>query len=123
MKDHLLTWNEVLKRDDIVGGDIQIDQDGFLLRGPISSIKIENGYVYIRVFWMARIEINRLSIGLGEGLEYCIMNFYSVSADTLPTDIGNGRMSIVKPRKGVAIIYPKGDKKLDPANVKNLKIN
>ena len=123
MSNHL-TWEEVLKRDDIVNGDIQIDEDGYILRGPINEIAIENGYVYIRVLWMARRKINRMSVELGNVWEYCRKKFHSVSADILPLDIGRGRISIVKKSdpKSWAIIYPKGDEKLDPANVRGLEI-
>ncbi len=117
-----LTWEDVLKRTDIIGGDIHIDDGGYIFRGPISGIKLEKGHIYIDVSWMARIEISRMSIGLGKGWESCNMSFYRVSVSTLPTDIGNGRISLGVSSKEFSILFPKGDKKLDPAHVKGLKI-
>ena len=125
MSDHT-TWEEVLKRKDMMGRQIQIDEDGFLLRGPIKSIEIKKGHVHVQVSWMARRVVTRLSVELDQIWEYYPIELYSVRANTLPIYLDDGRIIIPLPlpRKGFLTLFPKSEEyDLKPENVNGLPAN
>lgn len=43
LEEVLMTWEDVLARDDIVGGDIETQEGNCVYRGPISAIRMEGG--------------------------------------------------------------------------------
>lgn len=51
-----MTWEDVLKRDDIVGGDIETYENEDIYRGPISEILLKDGYITINAEWIAVME-------------------------------------------------------------------
>ncbi len=110
-----MRWEDVLKRDDIIGGDIEVQQDDYIYRGPINSIRIENGKVYIELSWVAR-----MSLSLGESWKAWHITCFVFSTSVLPTDMGDDRVSLGMSHRGYGIIFPKGGSKLDPAGVKGL---
>ena len=115
-----MTWEDVLKRDDIVDGDIETQEDGDIYRGPISSIRLENGRVRIESPWTARMEGGMSSGGLWKNWE---VYPFSVNAELCPPqDIGNGRIQFSMPGLGFGVIFPKGGSKLDPKKVEGLQL-
>jgi hypothetical protein len=50
-----MTWKQVMERDDIVGGCLEVCDGGDVYRGPVSSIKLEEGVVRIDLSWMAKL--------------------------------------------------------------------
>ncbi len=122
IKDHL-TWEEVLERDDIVGGQLETFEGGYHYRGQISEIKMENEYIHIKLGWTARMALD-LSMLSEEPWKPCIVKTWLFGTDIKPTDIGNNRLSFGgMSRRGSSIIFSKSDEdKLDPASVKGLKI-
>lgn len=113
-----LTWDEILKRDDIVGGDIEIQVEGNVFRGPIKSIYREGKMVVIENRWTAKM------MGDGRwarkrGYDVCKVNALEVG----PTDFGQGRIAFQAPPMGMFIIFPKDGSKLDPSKVEGLDIH
>jgi len=111
-----MTWEEVIGRDDIVGGDMETQEDGRVFRGPISRVAMQNGCVYFHTDWSAVLT--------DEGWKKWENNgpvFINVSA-AIPQDIGDGRVRFNIPFLGFAVIYPKGGSKLDPGKVAGLNL-
>jgi len=111
-----LTWEDVVNRDDFIGGELEIADGGEVFRGPISSIEIkEDGLVYIRSPWVARKDPDS-----GEWNKWpngpVMLNPKFIS----PHDIGSGRIFFTMPSLGQGTIFPKGGSKLDPSKVKGL---
>jgi hypothetical protein len=121
MKNNL-TWEEVLKRQDIVGGQLETFQNSFIYRGEIIGITMGNGFIRIQLSWMARMSIDLN--GLEKPWQPYIGRSWLFRTDTKPTDMGNNRLSFggVSSR-GSSVIFPKGDNNnLDPAKVNGLNI-
>ncbi len=54
MSDSLLTWEDVLKREDLVGGDIQWCENGTLFRGPLNKIERHDEEIHFSSPWFAQ---------------------------------------------------------------------
>jgi len=114
-----MEWQEIVNRDDIVGGDIEAQECGDVYRGPIESITIDGDMVIIKSAWMAKLP-NGLH-GSGEWEKWGITQLVFNAKFIKPQDIGSGRIFFQMPTLGVATIFPKGGSKLDPAKVKGLE--
>ena len=114
-----MEWKDVLQRDDIVGGDLETQEDGAYYRGPISKIELRDGLLYIESSWVAR-----MVPGGGGGWEKWDVPFpfFVNPKDVSPQDIGEGRVMFNMPLLGIGVIFPKGGSKLDPAKVKGLQL-
>ncbi|MBI4434793.1 hypothetical protein HY635_03205 [Candidatus Uhrbacteria bacterium] len=112
-----MTWEDVLKRDDIVGGDIESHEDGYVYRGPISSFRLESGMIRFESPWCARMPED-----MSAGWKPWDITSSFVSASITPNDIGDGRVQFMMPGLGFAVIFPKGGSKLDPAKVEGLRL-
>ena len=110
-----LTWEEVLKRDDLVGGDIESHEGGDVYRGPLSGIRVEGDLVHFDSLWCAR-----LADGVDGWEPWNITSSFVNMRYTNPIDIGEGRIHFVMPFLGNCTIFPKGGSKLDPAKVRGL---
>jgi len=110
-----IAWEDVLRRDDIVGGEIETQEDGDVYRGPIESIELKNNYVSIKCAWVAK----RLEDG--RWVKWHI-TASGVAAECKPNDIGDGRIQYHMPMLGMAVIFPKGGSKLDPTKVEGLAL-
>ena len=108
-----MTWDDVLKRDDIVGGDIETHEDGYVYRGPISSIRIESGMVRYESPWCARMPED-----MSAGWEPWDITVGFVSSSVVLRSIGDGRVLFHIPGLGFGVIFLKGGSRLDPAMVK-----
>ena len=49
-----ITWDEVLKREDLIGGDIQWFENGPVYRGPLSGIERREGRIWFTSPWFAK---------------------------------------------------------------------
>jgi hypothetical protein len=113
-----LTWKEVFKRDDIVGGDNEEQDGGQVFRGPIKSIILQpDGSYCIELEWCARLDPES-----GEWKKWAITQSFVNDKETQPSDIGDGRIGYYRIMCGPGVIFPKGGSKLDPSKVKDLKI-
>lgn len=112
-----LTWDDVLKREDLVGGDIESQEDGVVYRGPLAEIKDDGDSVSFKSPWCARMNPDT-----GEWEKWPITSSFVGKDATKPQDIGNGRIFFQMPFLGVCTIFPKGGSKLDPAKVKDLDL-
>ncbi len=113
-----MAWNDVLKREDIVGGDIETYEGGDIYRGPISFIEIKDDDVIIHSPWIARLSDK-------DGGKWKMYRkggkiFLSISSQvSLPFDIGQGRISFTMPFLGRSTIFPKGGSKLNLQEVQD----
>lgn len=112
-----MTWEEVLRRDDIVGGDIETHEDGHVYRGPISSFRIEGGMVRFESPWCARMPED-----MSSGWKKWDITAGFVSTSIVPNDIGDGRVQFEMPWLGFGVIFPKSGSKLDPTRVEGLTV-
>ncbi len=114
----VLTWEEVLERDDIVGGDLEIQEDGVVYRGPIASVEEEGDMISFRLAWVARMDVT-------DGWlkhEPNRPQLYNRRSQILrPQDIGEGRISFGID-SDLAVIFPRGGSVLDPRKVQGLKV-
>jgi len=109
----MLTWEDVLNRQDIIGGDLNATEDSVNYRGPISRIEREGNMIVFYTEWTARQEVwvwqnwrnTKLAVNVG------------YSQPELQHD---GTITFEIPFLGVGTIYPKGGIKLDPAAVEGL---
>ena len=113
----LITWEEVVKRKNIIGGELLTSDDKHVYRGPISGIQIKGKRVCIKLLWMARKPLK-----LGKTWKNWNTQRAFVSTEILPNDIGNGWITFNVSDTECSIIYPKGVTKLDPTEVKGLKL-
>lgn len=113
-----MDWEQFLQREDIVGGDIETHEDGYIYRGPIDNVELKDGQVHFESPWTARIPKD-----LSEEWEVWDITSCSMSTDNKLQDIGDGRLLIDMPLLDHAVIFPKGGSKLDPAKVKGLEIS
>jgi len=112
-----MEWQEVIARDDIIGGDIETQESGDVYRGPLKSIRLdENGIVHFECDWMAVMK--------GWRGKWRKWNRTSSSINGImckPQDNG-GRIRATVPTMGPIVIFPRGDTQLDPANVEGLNL-
>lgn len=103
-----MTWDDVLKRDDLIGGEIEI-RDGlnYYYRAPIKSITTDGKMITIEPEWVAR----RGRSGVWTRLR----NFQPWRVDILrvkPYDHRRGRILFELQTVGPSVIYPRGDASL-----------
>jgi hypothetical protein len=111
-----ITWEEIVKRDDIVGGELETQEDGEIFRGKISRIILKSDFVIIESEWVAKLDRNTAEWKL------CQNQPFPINADLIkPSDMGDGRICFTIPLLGFGVIFPKGTSTLDPAKVKGLE--
>lgn len=110
-----LNWSDVLKRDDLVGGDIESQEDGVVYRGPLAEIKEDGEVIRFSSPWCARMNPES-----GEWENWHITSSFVNKDMVVPQDIGNGRVFFSMPFLGVCTIFPKGGSKLEARKVKDL---
>lgn len=108
-------WNEVLKREDLIGGDIESQEDGVAYRGPLAEIKEDGNVVRFTSPWCAR-----LNPETGEWENWHITSSFVSKDMVTPQDIGDGRVHFSMPFLGACTIFPKNGSKLDAQKVKGL---
>lgn len=110
-----LTWDDVLSRDDLVGGDIQSVEDGVSYRGPLAEVVRKGNSIQFNSPWTAR-----LNQETGKWERWHITGMGINTDNSQPHDIGDGRINFPMFMLGACTIFPKGGSKLDPAKVEGL---
>jgi len=110
----VLTWKDVLQRDDIVGGDLRYLFGSTMYRGPIKSISGPT-HILIEFEWLAIYD------GNGQWVTSCVDRLLFSGRLYPPRDIGQGCVSF-QMLIGSCTIFPKGGEKLNPADVAGLKM-
>ena len=110
-----LTWNEVLKREDLIGGDIESIEDGVVYRGPLAEIKEDDDTVLFISAWCARLNSETM-----EWEKWNITSLFVSKEMVTPQDVGDGRVLFSMPFLGSCTIIPKSRDKLDAQKVKGL---
>lgn len=105
-----MNWDEVLQQD-LVGCDLESQEDGHIYRGSISSVRREAGIICFDFAWVARLED-------GKWVKWHINAMY-VSELTPCWALGDGRLMFTM--LGLAVIFPKGGSRLDPTRIQGLK--
>ena len=104
------------------GGQLEIQNKGerYIYRGEIESVVVEDNSIKVRFVWLARGTDGFPPTGWvkDDKLDYAASTeIYS------GTDIGNGGISIYSAIVGeVAVFFPPGGSKLEPAKVDGLTI-
>lgn len=49
-----MDWETIAERADLIGCDLEINEEGKLYRGPLSKIELLSGTVYFETAWMAQ---------------------------------------------------------------------
>jgi hypothetical protein len=111
-----LTWKDVIARTNLIGGDIETQEDSVVFRGPIIEIKEEGDMIIFSSPWSAR-----LNPQTGEWENWKNIPL-SVNKMFVPQDIGGGRIFFTLPFLGVCTLFPCGTSKLDPKKVKDLNL-
>lgn len=110
------TWEHILSRDDIVGGDIRHTAFGLTYQGPIRAIERVEGNILFHVAWVGQTETGRESWELLE-LPFTVE---ISTAHSLPRLHGDGSISF-EDIYGDSVLYPRNDsRKLSSVLVKNL---
>ncbi len=118
MKDQL-TWEEVIKRDDIIGGTIKIYECNHVYRGKIRSLKIEGEQVFIDLDGAERA----LSLDENEKKhwKHSVVSSFFWKKICLATPVRDGPISFVISNLSFALIYPKGVDDPDFVKAKRLR--
>jgi hypothetical protein len=113
-----MNWDELLERDDLVGGDIETHEGGDVYRGPIKEITNNGGTVTVMADWIATMPAD-----LSGTWKPGPVNSISFNSRECPIQsVEHGRAIFMIPGMGVSIIFFKGGSKLDPAKVEGLKL-
>lgn len=112
-----MRWEDVLRRDDIVGGDIEVQREGTVLRGPIRQIHLagRGNRVFFETWWTAK-----MVDGTWKNFSPFASSFSA--ADAPPREIGDGCIQFNTQLLGTGVIFPKGGSQLDPAKVEGLEL-
>src|SRR3989344_2081491 len=108
-----LTWDDVLKRTDLIGGDVESIEEGVVYRGPLGKIEADGDLIRFTSPWCARLNGS-------EWENWPITSSFVNKEIVQPQDIGDGRLHFSVPFLGVCTIFPKNGSKLDAQKVKGL---
>ncbi len=113
-----MTWDDVLNREDLIGGDIESIESHVPYRGPISKIERQGAMIVFTSPWCARMNTET-----GEWEKWSVLTS-SINGNMFePQDIGNGRVFFMDtcPFPTRNTLFPKrGGSKLDADKVKGL---
>jgi hypothetical protein len=112
-----LTWDTLLANKELIGGDIESQENGVVYRGPIAEIKDEGDTIRFNSPWCAR-----MNPGTGEWEKWDVTSLSVSKSMVQPQDIGGGRIFFWTPFLSVCIIFLNvmGGSKLDTRKVKGL---
>lgn len=115
-----MNWDDdVLKRKDLIGGDIESVEDGVLYRSPLGEIKTEGNMIHFISPWCAKQNNED-----GEWEQYGTLGATkaaSVNKTIIsPSDGGSGYVKFSIPHIGRFTIRPNNGHQIDPGKVKGL---
>lgn len=128
-------WKQALERKDLVGGDIEHqEQPEGIFRGPIKSIKIVGDKLIVETEWTARAPIGgRHGLPMGGWRRHTGKNATTFTYElgqvegmgspitSAPRIVGNGHLHFLGLFGIAAVtIFPKGGSKLDKSKVAGL---
>lgn len=111
-----VTWEQILGRNDLIGGELETHECGVFFRGPLAKITDCGETISFIRSWCAEREDGEWK--KVEGNPPCI-----VTKEVQPQEQGTGgqpRVHFRLPLLGGVTIFPKGDRKLNPEKVKGL---
>jgi hypothetical protein len=111
----LLTWDDTLKRADLIGGDIESQEDGIVFRGPLADIQEDGEVIRFLSPWCARLDPET-----GEWENWHITSSFVNKDVAEPQDIGGGRVFFATLFGRSCTIFPKSGSKLSSRKVKDL---
>lgn len=111
-----IMWEDILQRDDLIGGDLETQENGIIYRGPVEEIVETDGILYFRSSWVAR-----LNPDTGEWENWPNTTLTVSKQFINPQDLGDGRILFYMPCLGMGVLFPVGSSKLDPDKVKGLQ--
>ncbi len=114
----VLTWDDVLKDENLIGGEIESHEGGTVYRGPISKIARSGEMVEIISPWCARLNPES-----GEWEKWDVNTSAINPQYSTPQQIGNGRVMFSMMFIGTCVLFPKTGSKIDPEKVKGLPKN
>lgn len=109
-----LTWEEVVARRELIGGDLESVEDSVVYRGRIKSIRLVGDQVIFESDWTA------IRDGSGQWRKWHINRLSVEKNCSAPQDIGAGRIYFNLFWLGHAAIFPKGGNSFDSTKVKGL---
>ncbi|GMU73822.1 MAG: hypothetical protein AMXMBFR44_0210 [Candidatus Campbellbacteria bacterium] len=97
-----VAWSEVLKRKDLIGGEVELRSGEQVVRAPILALRLDGNNCIIDVEWGAEL----IAPGTWEyhNISWCKLNVI----DSPAFDIGLGIVSFVIPDIGVGLVFPCG---------------
>lgn len=110
-----MTWDDVLKNEALIGGDIESQEGGVVYRGPLAEIKEDDDSIHFSSPWCAR-----LNPETGEWENWHITSSHVNKDMVTPQAIGDGRIMFQMPFLGACTIFPRDGSKLDTRKVKGL---
>ena len=113
-----------------VGGqmEIQNQNEGYMFRGEVKTIAVENNELKVRFSWVAKGEgyppfptkwVNEDNLDYGASLEIYSASDIGSSGDEVG---GDSRLCLNSPIVGeIVVLFPPNGSKLDPAKVEGLQ--
>ena len=113
-----MTWDEVLARTDLVGGECESVIRDLTCRGPIFHIHRDGASIFIDLKWCARLDQKT------ETWEVHPVSSVQILDDLSATELDDGRICFTAPHSAVSL-FPKvaGATKIDGDKVKGLPKN
>ncbi len=123
----MLLTTESLKRFEGGQLEVQNEDEGYVYRGKIDKIRVENNRLFIVLRWNARGDQFPPKKWVNdENLLYNISLVIYTSRDIGPSDHpigGDNRLSLHCPYTGeLAVLFPPNGSKLDPQKIEGLSL-
>ena len=114
-----LTWDDVLTRDNLIGGDFEIQYSNKTFRGPIELIESRGGYIWITTAWTAVMEEGAPTWRFYK-VKGSVNEFFVQPRDAHPAETQEGYITFKIPYIGMVTIFPAGENNLDLRQVLEL---
>ncbi len=116
-----IEWDTVLYNLDYIGGDLELEEDGYLFRGPVKrKLYSDRGrLVEFHLSWFARYDLRSK-----EWRYWSSGNLVSVSTEfAKPYRISEGRVRFHIPHIGICTLHRNWGRRLKPEDVVDLPKN
>jgi len=119
VKMHHNSLEQAIRDRSFIGGEIEVQEQGRIYRGPIKAIEITGKSVYFYLLWCAHRDFATEKWIVVKNETGAVLN-KSITTLTCETD---GRLTLYGPDIITGNIFPKDGNKLDPAEVEGLDLN
>lgn len=117
-KGYDMTWDELLRRDDLVGGELETQEGKDIYRGPIKTIRQDGDTVTFFLAWLATMRPRETVWHKSSRDAHVTFNTKDI---TLRLHGSTRDGELIQLVGGSGMIIPEGDpRRLDPANVRGL---